>query len=97
MFHQCLAHDVNLRGTFFMTRAFFSITTAAAAIARVPFVRPAGIIIIFGRGFWRCRLQHSFLASLLQAPKQRKEKYKKNQKLGLRELAKVSSVQPGPA
>jgi hypothetical protein len=37
-----------------MIRAFFSITTAAAAIARVPFVRPAGIIIIFGRGFWRC-------------------------------------------
>jgi hypothetical protein len=50
MFHQCLARDVNLQGTLFMIRAFFSITTAAAAVARVLFVRPAGIVII-GRGF----------------------------------------------
>jgi hypothetical protein len=35
-----------------MIRAFLSIVTAAAAITRVLFVRPAGIVI-FGRGFWR--------------------------------------------
>jgi hypothetical protein len=34
-----------------MIRAFLSIVTAAA-ITRVLFVRPAGIVI-FGRGFWR--------------------------------------------
>jgi hypothetical protein len=43
-----------------MIRAFFSIVTAAATIARVLFVRPAGIVIV-GRGFWRC----SALSSLL--------------------------------
>jgi hypothetical protein len=52
MFHQCLARDVNLRGTFFMMRAFFSIVTAAAAIARVLFVCPANIVVV-GRGFRR--------------------------------------------
>jgi hypothetical protein len=36
-----------------MIRAFFSIATIVAAIARVPFGRPAGIVIL-GRGFWRC-------------------------------------------
>jgi hypothetical protein len=43
-----------------MIRAFFGIVTAAAAIARVLFIRPAGIVI-FGRGFGRC----SALSSLL--------------------------------
>jgi hypothetical protein len=52
MFYQRLARDVNLRGILFMTRAFFGIITVVAAIARVLFVRPAGIVI-FGRGFWR--------------------------------------------
>jgi hypothetical protein len=61
MFHQRLARNVNLRGILFMTRAFFSIVTAAAAaIARVLFVRPAGIII-FGRGFWRRNVLSSLL------------------------------------
>jgi hypothetical protein len=60
MFHQRLAHDVNLRGTLFMIRAFFGIVTAAAAIASVLFIRPAGNVI-FGRGFWR----RSALSSLL--------------------------------
>jgi hypothetical protein len=55
MFQQLSASDINLQGTIFMFRTFFSITTAAAAIARVPSVRLAGIIFfIFGRGFWRC-------------------------------------------
>jgi hypothetical protein len=94
MFQKHSASDINLRGTLFMIRAFFSITTAAASIARVPFVRPAGIVI-FGRGFWRCSTLSSPL--FFKHLKKGKKKYKKNQKLGLRELAKVSSVQPGPA
>jgi hypothetical protein len=77
-----------------MIRAFFSITTTAAAIARVPSVRPAGIII-FGRGFWRCNTLSS--PHFFKHLNKEKKKYKKKQKLGLRELAKVSSVQPGPA
>jgi hypothetical protein len=52
MFQQLSASDINLRGTIFMFRTFFSIATAAAAIARAPSVRLAGIIFfIFGRGF----------------------------------------------
>jgi hypothetical protein len=65
MFHQCLACDVNLRGTVFMIRAFFSITIVVAAISRVLFVRPAGRRL-------RKRIlemQHLFLASLLQLTK----------------------------
>jgi hypothetical protein len=38
-----------------MFRTFFSIATAVAVVARIPFVRLTGIIfVIFGRGFWRC-------------------------------------------
>jgi hypothetical protein len=55
MFQQHSASDINLRGTLFMPRTFFSIVTTAAAIARIPSVCLAGIIfVIFGRGFWRC-------------------------------------------
>jgi hypothetical protein len=94
MFQKHSTSNINLRETFFMFRAFLSIITTAATIARVPSIRPAGIVI-FGRGFWRCNTFSSplFFKHLRKA----KKKYKKNQKLGLRELAKVSSVQPGPA
>jgi hypothetical protein len=55
MFQQHSASDINLRGTLFMFGTFFSIATAAAAVARIPSVRLSGIIfVIFGRGFWRC-------------------------------------------
>jgi hypothetical protein len=55
MFKQHSTSDINLRGTLFMPKTFFSIATAAAAVARIPTVRLAGIIfVIFGRGFWRC-------------------------------------------
>jgi hypothetical protein len=77
-----------------MIRAFFSITTAAAAIARVLSVRSADIVI-FGRGFWRCSTLSSPL--FFKHLKKGKKKSKKNKKLGLCELAKVSSVQPSPA
>jgi hypothetical protein len=43
-----------------MIRAFFSIVTVAAAIARVLFVCPASIVI-FGRGFRRRGAFSSFL------------------------------------
>jgi hypothetical protein len=45
-----------------MFRTFFSIATAAAAVARIPPVRLAGIIfVIFRRGFRRCNTLSLFL------------------------------------
>jgi hypothetical protein len=60
MFRRYLARDVNLRGTFLMTRAFSSIVTTAAAIARA-FLTRVGRFFIFGRGFRRCSAFPSFL------------------------------------
>jgi hypothetical protein len=75
MFHQCSARDVYLRGTLFMTRAFFSIVTVAA-IARFLFVCPASIVV-FGRGF---RRRSAFSSFLLFKLREAKKKCRKNQK-----------------
>jgi hypothetical protein len=61
MFQKHSASDINLRGTLFLIRAFFSITTAASRWHR--HLRKRIL-----------EMQHSFLASLLQAPKESKEK-----------------------
>jgi hypothetical protein len=54
--------DVNLRRIFFMFGIFFSITAAAAAVARILPVCVGGLIfIIFGRGFRRCNTLSSLL------------------------------------
>jgi hypothetical protein len=79
MFQQRSTSDINLQGTLFMFRTFFSITTAAAAVARIPFVRLASIIfIIIGRGFWRCSTLSSPLLfkHLKEAKKEMYEKPK---------------------
>jgi hypothetical protein len=78
MFQKHSASDINLRGTLFMIKAFFGVTTAAATIARVPFVRPTGVII-FRRGFWRCSTFPSPL--FFKHLKKAKKEYKKNQKI----------------
>jgi hypothetical protein len=78
IFQKHSASDINLRGTLFMIRAFFGVTTAAATIARVLFVHPAGIVI-FRRGFWRCNTfpPPLFFKHLKQAKKEYKKKPKK--------------------
>jgi hypothetical protein len=61
-----------------MIRVFFGVTTAAATIARVPFVRPAGIVI-FIIEFWRCSTFPTPL--FFKHLKKAKKEYKKNQKI----------------
>jgi hypothetical protein len=64
---------MNLRETLFMIRTFFSITTAAAAVARIPSICLTGIIfVVFGRGFWRCSTLSSplFFKNLKEAKKE---------------------------
>jgi hypothetical protein len=62
MFRRYLASDVNLQRIFFVFGTFFSIATAAAALARILPVYLGGLIfVIFGRGFWRCNTFYSFL------------------------------------